>query len=61
MTSATLSNANPESAHLEAIAHNSQYAAGANAAMIRYSFRIFQRFMRRKRVLELGPAEGLWS
>jgi 2-polyprenyl-3-methyl-5-hydroxy-6-metoxy-1,4-benzoquinol methylase len=50
-----------EIAHLERIASNSLYAAGANSATVRYSFEIFKRFMRGTTLLELGPAEGVMT
>src|SRR5215471_9865339 len=50
-----------EAAHLERIAADSLYAAGANAATIRYSFRIAQRFLSGSSLLEMGPAEGVMT
>lgn len=44
---------------LDAIARDSWYAKGANAQTIRYSAKIFSRYLRRGDILELGPAEGL--
>lgn len=50
-----------EHERLEDIARNSLYAAGLNAASIRYSFRIFERHLRGASILELGPAEGVMT
>lgn len=47
-----------ERAHLDEIANDSWYAHGANAALAAYGARVFARFWRGERVLELGPAEG---
>ncbi len=46
---------------LEAIAQNSLYAAGANTAMIKYSFKIFSRYIQGDSILEMGPAEGVMT
>jgi 2-polyprenyl-3-methyl-5-hydroxy-6-metoxy-1,4-benzoquinol methylase len=43
---------------LDAIAHDSWYAQGANLAGVRYSGRVLSRFWRGRSCLELGPAEG---
>ena len=48
-----------ERQRLDAIASDSWYAAGVNAASIRYSVGIFARHFRPGSCLELGPAEGL--
>jgi len=48
-----------EQARLEAIAEDSWYAAGPNAASARYCCEVFSRFWRGRRCLELGPAEGI--
>lgn len=50
-----------ERQRLDTIASDSWYAKGANAAMVEYSFRIFRRYFRGGRCLEMGPAEGLMS
>lgn len=50
-----------EKFHLEQIANVSLYAAGANSASIRYSFKIAERFLNGKTVLEMGPAEGVMT
>jgi 2-polyprenyl-3-methyl-5-hydroxy-6-metoxy-1,4-benzoquinol methylase len=46
---------------LERIAENSLYAAGVNTDTVRYSFRIFERYLRGESILELGPAEGVMT
>ena len=50
-----------EKGRLESIAGDSLYAAGANAATIRYSFNIFLRHLQGESILELGPAEGVMT
>lgn len=50
-----------EQNRLAAIAADSWYAKGANAATIRYSARIWERHWRGGNALELGPAEGLMT
>lgn len=50
-----------ERERLEAIAADSWYGLGANAASVRYSGTIFARHWRGSRCLELGPAEGLMT
>lgn len=50
-----------ETTHLEAIAANSLYAAGANSATIAHSFEIAKRFLTGDSILELGPAEGVMT
>jgi 2-polyprenyl-3-methyl-5-hydroxy-6-metoxy-1,4-benzoquinol methylase len=50
-----------ERERLEAIAADSWYGLGANAASVRYSGGIFARHWRGTRCLELGPAEGLMT
>lgn len=54
-------NAEDERARLEAIAADSWYGKGANAASVRYSGQVFARHWRGPRGLELGPAEGLMT
>lgn len=46
---------------LEAIAADSWYGLGANAAGVRYSGDVFSRHWHGTRCLELGPAEGLMT
>lgn len=52
---------NSERARLDAIAVDSWYTKGANAATVRYSAEVFRRYWRGPRCLELGPAEGLMT
>lgn len=63
MNSPDVSAAPPENERerLEAIAADSWYGVGANAASVRYSGQIFARHWRGTRCLELGPAEGLMT
>ncbi len=49
----------PEQNRLSAIAADSWYGKGVNAATVAYSVRIFSRHWRPGSCLELGPAEGL--
>lgn len=44
---------------LDKIARNSLYNKGVNALMIKYTAKVFGRFIRSGDILELGPAEGL--
>jgi 2-polyprenyl-3-methyl-5-hydroxy-6-metoxy-1,4-benzoquinol methylase len=46
---------------LERIASDSLYASGVNADTVRYSFHIFERFLRGNSILEMGAAEGVMS
>ena len=46
---------------LERIASDSLYASGVNADTVRYSFRIFERFLRGNSILEMGAAEGVMT
>ena len=50
-----------ERARLEGIAAQSLYAAGVNADTVRYSFHIFERYLRGDSILEMGPAEGVMT
>lgn len=50
-----------EREHLERISQDSLYAAGANSATIRYSFKIAKRHFVGETLLELGPAEGVMT
>jgi 2-polyprenyl-3-methyl-5-hydroxy-6-metoxy-1,4-benzoquinol methylase len=52
---------NDELRRLEGIAKVSQYAAGVNADTVRYSFRVFERYLRGDSILEMGPAEGVMT
>jgi 2-polyprenyl-3-methyl-5-hydroxy-6-metoxy-1,4-benzoquinol methylase len=54
-------NPQEEAARLEAVAADSWYGRGANAASARYAAAIFARHWRGRRCLELGPAEGEMS
>ena len=46
---------------LNEVAEDSLYTGFANSNTILYSFSIFSRFLRKGRILELGPAEGLMT
>jgi 2-polyprenyl-3-methyl-5-hydroxy-6-metoxy-1,4-benzoquinol methylase len=50
-----------EKANLERIANVSLYAAGANLATIKYSFKIAERYLVGDTLLEMGPAEGIMT
>ena len=50
-----------EKQHLERISNNSLYAAGANSATIKYSFRVAERYLVGDSLLEMGPAEGVMT
>ena len=50
-----------EQEHLERIAAKSLYAAGANGETVKYSFRVMERYLVGKTLLELGPAEGVMT
>jgi 2-polyprenyl-3-methyl-5-hydroxy-6-metoxy-1,4-benzoquinol methylase len=50
-----------EYAYLERISNVSLYAAGANAATIKYSFTIAARYLAGENLLEMGPAEGVMT
>ncbi len=50
-----------EKVHLERIAGESRYSAGANQSTILYSFEVFKRYIRGTTLLELGPAEGVMT
>jgi 2-polyprenyl-3-methyl-5-hydroxy-6-metoxy-1,4-benzoquinol methylase len=52
---------NEEKNRLGAIAADSWYLRPTNARMIEYCARIFARFIRGGRILELGPAEGVMT
>ena len=46
---------------LEEVAQNSLYTSFTNTMTIEYSFEIFNRFLKKGTILELGPAEGLMT
>ncbi len=46
---------------LNEVANNSLYTSFTNATTIKYSFQIFERFLKTGNILELGPAEGLMT
>jgi 2-polyprenyl-3-methyl-5-hydroxy-6-metoxy-1,4-benzoquinol methylase len=46
---------------LDGIADISRYAAGVNTDTIRYSFRVFSRYLQGRTILEMGPAEGVMT
>ena len=50
-----------ENARLESIASESKYGAGVNASTIAHSARVFSRYWRGERCLEMGPAEGIMT
>ena len=50
-----------EKAHLERISNVSLYAAGANSATIKYSFKVAERYLVGDNLLEMGPAEGVMT
>lgn len=50
-----------EKLHLESIAQNSLYGAGANEKTVKYSFEIAKRFLTGASILEMGPAEGIMT
>ncbi|WP_417260883.1 MULTISPECIES: class I SAM-dependent methyltransferase [Alphaproteobacteria] len=50
-----------EKNHLENIAQNSLYGAGANEKTVKYSFNIAQRYLTGTTLLEMGPAEGIMT
>jgi 2-polyprenyl-3-methyl-5-hydroxy-6-metoxy-1,4-benzoquinol methylase len=50
-----------EKNRLETIAKISKYAQGANGWTTEYSFKLVNRFLRGKSILEMGPAEGLMT
>lgn len=52
---------NKEYDRLENISTESRYSVGLNDTMVRYSYRVAQRWIREPRILELGPAEGLMT
>ena len=52
---------NDELSRLANIASDSRYAAGVNSDTVRYSFRVFERYLRGTSILEMGPAEGVMT
>src|SRR5262250_282290 len=52
---------NDELSRLASIASDSRYAAGVNSDTVRYSFRVFERYLRGASILEMGPAEGVMT
>lgn len=46
---------------LERIAGDSLYSAGVNTDTVRYSFQVFERYLRGESILEMGPAEGVMT
>lgn len=52
---------NDELNRLELIAGDSLYSAGVNTDTVRYSFRVFERYLRGGSILEMGPAEGVMT
>ena len=50
-----------EKFRLETIAKISKYAQGANGWTTEYSFKLVNRFLHGKSILEMGPAEGLMT
>jgi 2-polyprenyl-3-methyl-5-hydroxy-6-metoxy-1,4-benzoquinol methylase len=52
---------NQELSQLDAISKNSLYSCGVMSPAIQYCFRILQRYMHGRHILELGPAEGVMT
>lgn len=52
---------NDEQNHLDRIAGDSRYAAGANTSTVLYSFEVFRRHITGTTLLEMGPAEGVMT
>ncbi len=50
-----------ELGRVEKIAGDSKYAQGANGWTTAYSFKLMQRFIKGKNLLEMGPAEGVMT
>jgi len=50
-----------EKQRLESISQVSLYAAGANSATVRHSFKIAERYLTGDTLLEMGPAEGIMT
>ena len=50
-----------ERARLESVAVDSWYAKGVATSMVRYTGKVFSRYWKGTRCLELGPAEGLMT
>src|SRR5690606_15156471 len=49
------------STKLEEVAKNSLYTTFTNSMTIEYSFEVFKRYIKKGKILELGPAEGLMT
>jgi hypothetical protein len=47
--------------NLEKIASTSLYGCGASGSSVKYSFEIFDRYIKDGSILELGPAEGIMT
>ena len=52
---------NKETARIEHVSQHSLFMTKANACTIKYSFEIFKRFIKKGKILELGPAEGVMT
>ena len=50
-----------ENKRIDEIAARSRYAEGLNTQTTRYSFKIFERYLRPGSILEMGPAEGVMT
>ena len=50
-----------EQVHLDRIAADSWYAKGLNTQTVEYCARVFSRFFKGRRCLEMGPAEGVMT
>ncbi len=46
---------------LEDIANDSLYASGVSGKMVAYTYEVFSRYLRKGRILEMGPAEGIMT
>ena len=47
--------------NLEKIASTSLYGSGVSGNAVKYSFEIFNRYIKKGSILELGPAEGIMT
>jgi 2-polyprenyl-3-methyl-5-hydroxy-6-metoxy-1,4-benzoquinol methylase len=61
MTDKEFTLTNQELAQLDTISKNSLYSCGVMTPAIQYCFRILKRYLRGRRILELGPAEGVMT
>jgi 2-polyprenyl-3-methyl-5-hydroxy-6-metoxy-1,4-benzoquinol methylase len=50
-----------ETDRLDSLAADAGYGTGTNRHTVEYSFRIFQRYIQGKSILEIGPAEGIMT